>query len=190
MTTPFSEKILIADTDIILEPIDDHHAHLLLNLVNDNRPALRQWLPWVDRMRTIENFRWYINRCKEQHEEKTDYSYVVKVKEQAAGRIGIHYIDQQNKSGAIGYWIGSDFSGRGIITKACVALINHCFTELELNRLEIKCATRNYKSAAVAERLSFTKEGVLRQAEWVNGQAVDLSVYAMLKTEWVMKQNS
>lgn len=188
MTTNFTD-IISVDSNVSLEPIDDFHASVLLDLVNENRPALRRWLPWVDRMQTVENFQRYIKRCKEQLEEKTDYSYVIKVNGRAGGRIGIHYIDHQNKTGSIGYWIGKDFSGTGVVTRACIALINYCFTELGLNRVEIKCATRNDKSAAIAERLAFTKEGILRQAEWVNGEVVDLNVYSMLKEEWMNNQS-
>jgi len=174
---------------IALEPLTDSHAGPLLQLVNSNREYLRQWLPWVDHMQTVDDFKSYINRCKKQEDEGTDYSYVIVSGSAVVGRIGIHYIAKQNKFGAIGYWIGEEFTGKGIMTKACRALIEVCFIHLQLNRIEIKCATGNYKSAAIAERLNFTKEGVMRQAEWVNGHYVDLNLYALLKDDWQPKDN-
>ena len=169
---------------VSLKLIAEEHAASLLHLVNNNRQYLRSWLPWVDHMQTVENFKTYIANCEKQHEEGTDYGYVIKWNEKIAGRIGIHYINRQNQLGSIGYWLGEEFSGKGIITKACAALISQCFAHLSLNRIEIKCATGNQKSAAVAERLGFTKEGILRQAELVNGVFLDLYVYSMLKQEW------
>ena len=90
----------------------------------------------------------------------------------------------QNKIGEIGYWLADGLQGRGIITKCCTAVINHAFTQLGLNRIEIKCGTGNSKSRAVAEKLQFKPEGILRQAELLNGKHIDLYLYAMLKEEW------
>jgi ribosomal-protein-serine acetyltransferase len=183
MKTDTMAKERIVTEGVQLELLAEHHAPLLLELVNKNRVTLRQWLPWVGHMQTVDNFTNYIRRCHEQLQAGTDISYVIKVEDRIAGRIGLHHIDRQNKTGAIGYWIGEEFSGRGIVTKACQEMIKLAFEETGLHRIEIKCATGNYKSAAVAERLGFTKEAVLRQAEWVNGQPLDLHLYSLLRSE-------
>lgn len=141
MESPSLQTTLKVNDEILLELTDEHHAHQLLSLVNVNRQYLREWLPWVDHMQTEENFLQYISRCKKQHEEGTDVGYMILFKNVPAGRLGIHYISSQNRSGAIGYWLAEEFTGKGIITKACIALINYCFDCLALNRIEIKCAT-------------------------------------------------
>jgi len=170
--------------NITLELLDTKHAAETFALINANRQYLREWLPWVDNMRTIENFENYIQRTQQQLKDGTDYGYIILYNGKIAGRIGLHYIDMQNKTGAVGYWLGETFTGNGIIAKACAAIINFAFTSLELNRIEIKCGTGNNKSKAIAERLGFTQEGVLRQAEFVNTHFIDLYIYSMLKTEW------
>jgi ribosomal-protein-serine acetyltransferase len=100
-----------------------------------------------------------------------------------AGRIGLHYFDHQNKICAVGYWLGKEFVGKGIITSSCKKLIEFAFTELSFNRIEIKCGVGNDKSAAIPKRLGFIKEGVLRQAELVNGKFIDLNLYSLLKND-------
>lgn len=171
------------DSSLLLKPIAEIHAAPLLRLVNENRAHLRKWLPWVDGMQTEENFLGYIGHCKKQLAAGTDYGYVILLNGEVAGRIGIHQVDVKNKSGMIGYWIGEAFSGRGIITQSCKAVLNFCFAQLGLNRIEIKCAVGNAKSAAIPVRLGFQKEGLLRQAELVNGEFLDLEVYSLLKEE-------
>ena len=52
-----------------------------------------------------------------------------------------------------------------------------------MNRVEIRVATENTASQKLAERLSFTREGVLRQAQIVNDVALDLAVYSLLVSD-------
>ena len=84
----------------------------------------------------------------------------------------------------MGYWLADGWQGRGIVTKCCIALIQYGFNDLGLNRIEIKCATGNDKSGAIAEKLNFKREGILREAEWLNGTFIDLYLYSMLRDEW------
>lgn len=172
------------DENISLEFLEEIHAGSLLNLVNANRAYLREWLPWVDNMQTIANFKQYIIDTNKRAAEKTDFGYAIIIDKNIAGRIGMHHINQQNKIGEIGYWLADGLQGRGIITRCCKALINYGFTALELNRIEIKCAVANDRSRAIAEKLHFKQEGILRQAEWLNGKFIDLYLYALLKTDW------
>ena len=171
------------DDSIYLELLDDKHAEATFKLIDANRNYLKEWLPWVDNMQTIDNFKNYISNTKKQSAAGTDYGYVIFFNNNITGRIGIHYIDCQNKMASLDYWLGENFAGNRIVTKSCKAIINYAFTVLNLNRIEIKCATKNYKSKAIAERLNFKQEGILKKAELVNGKFIDLYLFAMLKSE-------
>jgi ribosomal-protein-serine acetyltransferase len=173
------------DETISLEFLEEIHAESLYDLVNANRAYLKEWLPWVDSMQTVANFKQYIIDSKKQAADKTDFGYSIIIDKNIVGRIGMHRINRPNKIGEIGYWLASGLQGRGIVTKCCKALISHGFTALNLNRIEIKCALENEKSRAIAEKLQFKQEGILRQAEWLNGKFIDLYLYAMLKEDWL-----
>lgn len=71
------------------------------------------------------------------------------------------------------------------MTKACIAFINHAFSELQLNRVEIRCAVGNTKSRAIPERLGFTNEGTIRDGEWLYDHFVNHIVYGILAMEWI-----
>ena len=128
---------LKVDDRINLVLLDDIHAAETFALINANRQHLRTWLPWVDNMRTIEIFETYIRKTKAETIAGTDFGFVIFEDGRIAGRIGLHYIDHQTKSGAIGYWLGKEFENRGIITKACNTIIDFGFTQLALERIEI-----------------------------------------------------
>ena len=172
------------DSTISLQIIEEEHAASIFDLVNADRPHLRKWLPWVDNMITVADFRDYIVDSKNLLEKGTDYGFVITYNGTVAGRIGIHHIQAQNKIGAIGYWLGSSFQGRGIILKAAKAIISYGFTFLNLNRIEIKCGTENFRSQSVAAKLNFKKEGIIRQGEFLYDAFIDLYLYSMLKEEW------
>ena len=101
-----------------------------------------------------------------------------------AGVIGFHGLDWMNRNVEIGYWLGEEFQGHGIITKACHALVDYAFDEYKLNRVQIRCATGNKKSNAIVERLDFINEGTTRQAEFLYDHYVDLFVYGMTSDVW------
>ena len=178
--------MIIKVNDIIsLELLDEKHAEPVYHLIDENRNYLNQWLPWVEHMQSITDFKNYISKTKNQYNAGTDIAFVIIYKNEPAGRIGLHYIDLQNKSASIGYWLGQNFEKKGIIITCCKELINYAFSTLELNRLEIKCGTGNLKSSAIPERLLFKKEGIIREGEYVNNTFIDLFLFSMLKNEWV-----
>lgn len=173
------------DENIRLRFLEEQDAAAMLNLVNTNRAYLRQWLPWVDNMQTVDNFKTYINDSIKRATEKTDFGFAIIFKDQLAGRIGLHHINLQNKIGEIGYWLADGMQGNGIVTKCCKWIIQYGFTQMGLNRIEIKCAVGNNRSRAIAQKLNFKEEGILHQAEWLNGSYINLYLYAMLKEEWM-----
>ncbi|MBK6772111.1 MAG: GNAT family N-acetyltransferase [Ignavibacteria bacterium] len=71
------------------------------------------------------------------------------------------------------------------MTKSCKSLIDHCFKELNLNRVIIKCETRNKASQRIPERLGFCKQGVIKRDSFYNDKYDDHVQYSMFKGEWI-----
>ncbi len=172
------------DEHITLRLLEPRHAELLFTVVDTNRASLRQWMPWLDTNQSVENTRAFIETSCQQFAANNGFNAAIWVREQIVGVIGFHRVDWQNQSSSIGYWLGQDFRGQGIMTKACRALINYAFQDLKLNRIEIRCAVQNAKSRAIPERLGFTNEGTIRQAEYLYDRFVDHVVYGLLANEW------
>ena len=53
-----------------------------------------------------------------------------------------------------------------------------------MNRVELRCVPANLPSVRMAERLGFTREGVLRQAELLDGVFMDHAVYGLLRADF------
>jgi ribosomal-protein-serine acetyltransferase len=173
------------DNTIKLELITENHAQLIFEIVDANRAHLRPWLPFVDRMQTVEFAQNFVKGTMQRNNEGNEYAFVIIENEKVIGRIGVYKIDNQNKIGEIGYWIVEGLQGKGIVTKSCKAIIEFCFSDLGLNRIEIKCGIENSKSKTIPEKLNFTKEGVIRQGELLYDTFIDLNLYSLLKSDVV-----
>jgi len=84
----------------------------------------------------------------------------------------------------LGYWLDAAMEGKGVVTQACRTMVRHAFEEHELHKVEISCATDNTRSRAVAERLGFIQEGILRQTDRLHDRYVDSVFYGLLVDEW------
>ena len=163
---------------------EEHHADVLYQLIDRNRPSLREWLPWLDWSHTPADTAAHIRQSQERYKESNGFSAGIWIADNLAGAIGVHAVDSLHRSSSIGYWLSGDFRGGGVMTQACYAVVGAAFDQYRLHRIEIRCTTGNKKSWAIAERLGFSYEGTLREAEWLYDHFVDLKVYSMLEQDW------
>jgi len=177
----FSRRI---DEELELRPVDERLAEELTALVRRDLAHLRPWMPWATERYSVEDAREFIRRQIRQYAEDQGFAALIFYRGRIAGSIGYNNIDWSNRKTDIGYWLGEDFQGRGLMTRSCRALVEHAFRELRLNRVEIYCAVDNVRSRRIPERLGFTVEGTHRQAEWVHDHFKDLVSYSMLAREW------
>ena len=177
----FSARVS-AHTELRL--LEERHAPAVFALVNQDRDYLREWLPWVETTQTEDDTRTFIRASLERFAAKGEIAAGIWFQGHYVGSVGTNRIDRSYQAVEIGYWIARAFQGRGIVTDACRAIIQHALGELEMNRIEIRCATGNAKSRAIPARLGFQHEGTLREAQWLNGRFHDLELYSMLKRDW------
>ena len=169
---------------IELKLFEDRHAESLFAAVEHDRAYLREWLQWVDPTRSVEDIRNFIKMSLDQFAHKEGLAAGIWRGYTCIGSIGSHKIDWLNRKLEFGYWIAREFQGRGIITEASRAFIDHAFQEWKMNRVEIHCATGNVRSCAVPKRLGFQLDGTMRHAQLLNGQYVDILVFGLLAQEW------
>jgi len=166
----------------------DDTGHLF-SLINLNRHILSKWLPWVYSMNTIDDIEKYIKIDKKRYLLKKTINLGLWYANNLIGIVGFDYIDWANKKANMWYWLDNTFWGSGIIHRSCKFLIDYAFYTLEINRIEIRCSSENYKSQAVAERLGFNKEGLCKESEWIYDHYNDLYIYGLISYDWANKNN-
>ena len=175
---------LPVDAEVELRILEEWDVEELYQLTDRNRAHLRQWLPWVDYETSVEHSRTFVQRSLQRYMENDGFNLGIFYRGRLAGVIGYHSVNWPGRNVEIGYWLGAEFEGRGLMTRACCVLLAFAFEKLLLNRVTILCASGNTRSRAIPERLGFTQEGVLREGEWLYDHFVDLVVYSMLAREW------
>ena len=172
------------DANTELRQLDEEQALELARLVDRNREYLREWLPWVDDNRTTQDSREFLRGARKMLRDKGTVTAGIWHDGRLSGVVGLHEIDWANRSTRLGYWLDAGLQGNGIMTRACQALLEHVFMELELNRVEIEAAVGNERSRAIPVRLAFSFDGIRREAQYLYGRYLDIAVYGMTAGEW------
>ncbi|CAJ36208.1 GNAT family N-acetyltransferase [Methanocella arvoryzae] len=172
------------DAETELRLVEEQDVQEIFELIDSSREHLRPWLPWVDLTTTSEDTAGFIRRSLEQHEKNEAIILALMYRGKIAGIVSLVTIDWENEKAEMGYWIGTQYRGKGLATRACRALVTTAFEDLGLHRVEIRVATENGRSRAIAGRPGFTQDGVLREAILLYGRYHDMVVYSMLKAEW------
>ncbi|WP_127492983.1 GNAT family N-acetyltransferase [Paenibacillus glycanilyticus] len=145
---------------------------------------LRPWMPWAKQIPTIEESEIGIRKSRLEFLERTDLRLLLIHKEsgQLVGSSGLHRMDWQARNFETGYWVRTSCAGQGYISEAVEAITEFAIHQLEANRIEIRCDSRNTKSARVAERSGFTLEGILRSEKRANdGSLRDTMVFSKVR---------
>jgi ribosomal-protein-serine acetyltransferase len=154
----------------------------LHHVIDANRDHLARWLPWAAHQTRVDTAE-YIARTRRQLTDVDGTAMAVVADGAIVGSVGFNVISPVHRNAVIGYWLAADAQGRGLMTRAVRACVDHAFGAWGLHRVEIRAATGNVRSRAIPLRLGFREEGVLREAERVDERWLDHVVYARLATD-------
>lgn len=160
-------------------------ASALSDLVQDNIGYLNQYLPKVVTLSTVEACADHLRYLVKASKQAELFEWHIFSDDKLCGAIRLNKIEMSNHKASIGYYVGESFQGKGLASASVRAVLGYCFDKLGFNRIELQCTSTNLASQQVAQRLGFTREGMLRQAELLNGAYVDHFVYGLLKQDFV-----
>lgn len=113
---------------------------------------------------------------------------VLKTSGNTIGRCGFHNWYPVHKKAELGYVLFDEqHRGRGYMTEAIAAILDHGFTVMDLLRVEACTSPNNQASIHLIEKFGFQKEGYLRQHFFRDGKHEDSLIYSLLKSEFESK---
>lgn len=154
-----------------------------------NREQLRPWMPWADSISPAAQLSFIEGRALPAVRSGDGFEALIVERGRVVGMAGLHSVDPAARSGALGYWLDDERRGRGVVTRCVRAIVARCFESgacggRPFERVEIQAGAENAPSRAVAERLGFALEGVVRHDQSVGGTDLDMAVYGLLRGEW------
>jgi RimJ/RimL family protein N-acetyltransferase len=117
--------------------------------------------------------------------------FAIEAEDRAVGGVGYTLHTDVERIGAeLGYWLGAEFWGRGIVTGVVRAITAYAFeTHPELCRMYAVPFSWNPASARVLEKAGYRREGTLRQSALKDGQVLDQWMYAIVRGELSRSSN-
>ena len=85
---------------------------------------------------------------------------------------------------SLGYWMGEQHAGKGMMSDALGGLLPHVFDRMQLHRIEAACIPDNERSQRLLEKVGFRREGYLNGYLKINGAWRDHLLYALIAEDW------
>ncbi len=172
---------------VLLRPLNLSDSERLVSLINASANELREFMPWMREKITRKEEDDYLLRAVQEMNLNQAFHFAMVLKEakEVIGVIATHPIDWLNESASIGYWIATEFSGKGYTTESVVLILEGLFMEVKLHRVAVSAATDNRASNRIIEKIGFRFEGVQKLAGKVApSQWKDLNTFALLDSEY------
>jgi RimJ/RimL family protein N-acetyltransferase len=109
-------------------------------------------------------------------------NFAIAVDGAAVGAIGVVLKDDVfRRSAEIGYWLGEEFWGRGIVSEAVRAMTDYAFANWDLCRIQAGVFEWNPASMRVLEKAGYQFEGRMHKAVIKDGESIDELIYAIVR---------
>jgi len=123
----------------------------------------------------------FVNMCINADKTK-DLFLAIDVGGKAVGSIGVFKKDDVYcKSGEIGYWLGEEYWGKGIVTEAIKQICEIAFDKFDLVRIFAEPYANNTGSRKVLEKAGFELEGIMKKGVYKNGEIHDYCMYSLIR---------
>lgn len=168
---------------LVLRPFVREDAEAMYrNWASD--PEVTKFLSWPT-YKSVEYAHAILDIWVPQYADKTFYQWAIELKElgEPIGSISVVNFDDRVDMAEIGFCIGKQWWGKGIMTEAMKAVMDFLFDEVGMQRIEAGHAPNNPASGAVQRKCGLKYEGTFRRRIRSNQGITDVCWYSILKEE-------
>ena len=158
---------------IELRDFEQRDIEVLVKLLN-NKNVTQYLSSRIPQPYTIQDAEWWVNTGS-----KVGIAKAIDVGGNLIGVISATIGEYENiRSAEIGYWLGENYWGQGVATKAVDKMTNYIFSNSKIVRLFSPVFAPNKKSMRVLEKCGYMKEGIFKKAIFKDGKYIDAHIFA------------
>src|SRR5665811_1884200 len=177
-TAPTFHETTLTAGDLTLRPLTESDVDDVTEACQD-ADTLR-WLP-IPRPYTRANAEWFIGTFAPALRESGEgIVFAIQSAGRLVGVIDLKHVNWVYRVAEVGYWVAPWARGRGVASRATVALSEWAICGHGFERVELFAATGNIASQRAAEKAGFVREGVARNAGYVHDGRVDLVLFSLV----------
>ena len=186
---PLDSIRCISSKRLTLRPVEEVDLDDLLDTNGDSE--VTRFLPYATWQSRDDGLAW-LRRMETLATSGTSRQLVLARNTDAKviGTLLLFRYDEPSARLEVGYALGRDHWGKGLMAEALEAICDHAFSTLSIRRMEAEVNPSNIASNRLMQRIGFTLEGVLRKRWVAKGVAYDSNFYGCLAEDWRSNENA
>lgn len=164
---------------LILRPIELDDADAIFNYAKN--PNVSRYTLWEPHKSTQDSLAYIKEYIFDYYSQGVPEPFGIALKEnpqKIIGTVGCFWTSKKAKAMELAYAIGEEHWGQGLVAEASQAVMEYCFKEFSLKRIQARCKAENKPSARVMEKIGMTYEGTLKSAVYHRERFWDMCYYA------------
>ena len=162
----FDLPVPIETPRLLLRPPQMGDGSMVNEAILESLVELRPFMPWANETPSVDDTEEFVRLAaanwilKKNDEPYLPLFILDRQTSRFLGATGYRHFTWNVPCIETGYWLRSSSTGKGIMTEAINAVTRYAFIELKVKRIGITCASYNYRSRKIPERLGYTLEAV------------------------------
>lgn len=148
-----------------------------------SRKKVTEYMSWSPH-KSIDDTKSYLaDFVLPRYDKENTYHWAIVWKEnnEVIGSIDVYESNERKRCAELGWCIGDDFWGKGIMPEAAKSVLKHLFS-VGFERIQATHHVENKKSGRVMEKIGMKFEGVLKKySMYKNDTLVDCCLWAIVK---------
>ena len=180
---------IIINEEITLKQISTDHALELQALVEKNLELdLCYFCPGLkDTYKTLESTNFHIDDANSKFNEDGTPDLLIFYKNKLAGLISLSPLDKDQTKSEIGYWLGKEYEGKGLISMSFPFILDYAKKKLKLALVELSTSTPNLRSQNLPIKFGFSKVKIVPNAEKLSDRPVDHILWQYIFVDVVVR---
>lgn len=171
---------------LIMRPLTLEDAESIFEYAKD--PIVTEFVTWEAHKSISDSRDFILDVVLPNYRNKVPTPWGITLKsapDKVIGTVGCFWVSKKSRCMELAYALGTRHWSQGFMTEASRAIMDFCFEEFGLNRIQARCMVENKGSARVMEKIGMHFEGTFREAHYQRGRFWDMHQFALTKEEWV-----